>query len=248
MTNNTLEGRVALVTGGVSGIGLACVERFVADGATVIVWDIDEKRLAACRERFGARVIAQRVDVTREDDVRRSLDEAVQQAGKLDIVMNSAGIVGASSTVWELPVEEWNRVMLLNLTATFIVCRAATPHLLANGYGRIVNMASIAGKEGNALQSAYSASKAGVIGLTKSLGKELAQRNITVNAVAPASVQSELLAQMPPEQMKLLQAKIPMGRPGTVEEIAALVHWLSSEACSFSTGAVFDASGGRATY
>ncbi|GAB5100639.1 MULTISPECIES: SDR family NAD(P)-dependent oxidoreductase [unclassified Caballeronia] len=246
--SQAFEGRVALVTGAASGIGLACTERLMSEGATVVLWDIDQKRLTACQERLGERAIAQRVDVTNEDEVRAALEAAVAQTGKLDIVVNSAGIVGSSASVWEMPLDAWNKVLLLNLTATFIVCKAAVPYLLRNGYGRVVNMASIAGKEGNANQSAYSASKAGVIGLTKSLGKELAQRNITVNAIAPASVQSELLAQMPPEQMKMLQAKIPMGRPGTVQEIAALIRWLSSEESSFSTGAVFDASGGRATY
>lgn len=245
---NTFEGRVALVTGGASGIGLACVERIVEQGGRVAIWDIDADKLNQCQRRFEDKVLTQRVDVTDEPTIAQSLRAAVDVLGKLDTVVNSAGIVGQSSTVWETPVDVWNRVIGLNLTGTFLVCRAAVPYLLQNGFGRIVNMSSIAGKEGNATQGAYSASKAGVMGLTKSLGKELAKQNITVNAVAPASVESELLRQMTAEQITLLQAKIPMGRPGTVTEIAALICWLCSEESSFSTGAVFDASGGRATY
>jgi NAD(P)-dependent dehydrogenase (short-subunit alcohol dehydrogenase family) len=247
-TANTFAGRVALVTGAASGIGLACAERFMAHGAKVIVWDIDAGKLARWRDAYGANVLCQRVDVCDAEDVGSSLAIGVEQYGKLDIVVNSAGIVGPSLPVWELPREDWDRVIRLNLGGTFNVCAASVPYLLANGYGRIVNLASIAGKEGNANQSAYSASKAGVIALTKSLGKELARRNVTVNAIAPASVETELLAQMSPEQLHLLQQKIPMGRPGTVAEIAALTCWLSSEESSFSTAAVFDASGGRATY
>jgi len=240
--------RVALVTGGASGIGLAAVERFVRDGARVIVWDIDTAKLRACDARFGAAVLCQTVDVTDEGQVGKALDEAVARFSRLDIVINSAGIVGPGSRFWEHSLSDWTRVLNLNLTATFIVAKAAVPHLLRNGYGRIVNVASIAGKEGNPNQAAYSASKAGVIGLTKTMGKDLADTNIRVNAVAPAAVQSALLAQMSAEQLALVRTKIPMARLGTVDEVAAMIRWLASEECSFSTGAVFDISGGRATY
>ncbi|CAM5184738.1 3-oxoacyl-[acyl-carrier-protein] reductase OS=Castellaniella defragrans OX=75697 GN=HNR28_002208 PE=3 SV=1 [Castellaniella defragrans] len=243
-----LADRVALVTGGASGIGLAAVERFVHDGARVIVWDIDAVKLRACDERLGAAVLCQKVDVTDEGQVGKALGEAVKRFSRLDIVVNSAGIVGPGARFWEHSLFDWSRVLNLNLTATFIVAKASVPYLLRNGYGRIVNVASIAGKEGNPNQAAYSASKAGVIGLTKTMGKDLAGTNILVNAIAPAAVQSALLAQMSAEQLALVRAKIPMARLGRVDEVAAMIRWLASEECSFSTGAVFDISGGRATY
>ncbi|MGF6768039.1 NAD(P)-dependent dehydrogenase (short-subunit alcohol dehydrogenase family) [Paraburkholderia sp. GAS199] len=242
------EGQIALVTGGASGIGAASVERLIQEGARAIVWDIDAERLERTQAKYGDRVLTQKVDVTDVSAIHDAIEIAVRHFGKLDILVNSAGIIGPSEPFWEHSDATWRRVLDINLTAVFQVSKAAVRHLMANGYGRIVNLASISGKEGNANQAAYSTSKAGVIGLTKSMGKDLVAHNILVNAIAPASVQSELLAQMTPEQIKVLQAKIPLGRAGTVEEIAAMVRWLASSECSFCTGAIFDASGGRATY
>lgn len=242
------DGHLALITGGASGIGLATARRMAAEGAGLILWDIDAQALAHAAAEFGVQALCQRVDVTDEDAIQAALQEAMVRFGRLDIVVNSAGIVGPSEPFWRNEVSAWKRVLDLNLTAIFLVCRAAVPHLSIGGSGRIVNLASIAGKEGNANQAAYSASKAGVIGLTKSMAKDLVERNVLVNAVAPAIVHSELVAQMPKSQIDLVLAKIPMKRTGRVEEIAALVCWLASSECSFSTGAVYDASGGRATY
>lgn len=242
------DGHRALITGGASGIGLATARRMAAEGARLLIWDIDERALARAGEQLGAQALCQRVDVTDEHAIQTALQEAMAQFGRLDIVVNSAGIVGPSEPFWLNEVAAWKRVLDLNLTAIFLVCRAAVPHLSTSGSGRIVNLASIAGKEGNANQAAYSASKAGVIGLTKSMAKDLVERNVLVNAVAPAIVHSELVEQMPQAQIDLVLAKIPMKRTGRVEEIAALVCWLASSECSFSTGAVYDASGGRATY
>ncbi|GHC84378.1 oxidoreductase [Pseudorhodoferax aquiterrae] len=242
------EGHQALITGGASGIGLATARRMAGEGARLILWDIDAQALDRAAAAFGPQALCQRVDVTDEHAVQSAMADAMAQCGRLDIVVNSAGIVGPSEPFWRHSLSAWQRVIDLNLTAIFLVCRAAVPHLSTGGTGRIVNLASIAGKEGNANQAAYSASKAGVIGLTKSMAKDLVDRNILVNAVAPAIVHSALVAQMPPSQIELVLAKIPMKRTGRVEEVAALVCWLASSECSFSTGAVYDASGGRATY
>lgn len=242
------DGLHALITGGASGIGLATARRMAAEGARLVLWDINEPALACAASEFGARALCQRVDVTDENAIETAIRQAMAPPGRLDIVVNSAGIVGPSEPFWLNEVSAWKRVLDLNLTATFLVCRAAVPHLSTGGSGRIVNLASIAGKEGNANQAAYSASKAGVIGLTKSMAKDLVERNVLVNAVAPAIVHSELVAQMPKAQIDLVLSKIPMKRTGRVEEIAALVCWLASSECSFSTGAVYDASGGRASY
>jgi len=241
-------GRVALISGGASGIGLASARRMVAEGARVALWDVDAAALERARASFGDAALCQRVDVTREDDVAAALDSAMAQLGRLDIVVNSAGITGPTEPFWQHTTASWRRVLDLNLDAVFFVSRAAVPHLIAAQGGRIVNLASIAGKEGNRHQAAYSASKAGVIGLTKSMGKDLVEHGILVNAIAPAAIEGELIKQMPQSQIDFVRAKIPMNRLGRLEEVAALVCWLASDDCSFNTGAVFDLSGGRATY
>jgi 2-dehydro-3-deoxy-L-rhamnonate dehydrogenase (NAD+) len=241
-------GRVALITGGASGIGLATARRMSAEGGRVVLWDVDAAALERARAEFGAAALCQRVDVTREDDVATSLAGAMAQLGRLDIVVNSAGITGPTEPFWQHSTASWRKVLDLNLDAVFFASRAAVPHLIAAGGGHIVNLASIAGKEGNRHQAAYSASKAGVIGLTKSMGKDLVEHNILVNAVAPAAIEGELIKQMPQSQIDFVRAKIPMNRLGRLEEVAALVCWLASDDCSFNTGAVFDLSGGRATY
>jgi 3-oxoacyl-[acyl-carrier protein] reductase len=243
-----LEGRTALVTGAARGIGLAITERFVADGARVMIADLDGAAAKLAAERLGDSVAALVGDVTRADHVARLVAAPVERWGRLDIVVNNAGITGRSFPIHELTVDDWNKVIAADLTSVFLVCRAAVKHMLAAGGGRIINIASIAGKEGNPTLVPYSAAKAGVIGLTKALAKEVATRDIFVNAVAPAVIGTDLLKQMEPSTVDLLVSKIPMGRVGTPEEVAALVAWLASDECSFSTGAVYDLSGGRATY
>jgi len=242
------SGQVALVTGGASGIGQACIERLLREGARAVAWDVNPQALASRRAAWGEQALCQQVDVTDGAQVAAAMAAAVAHFGRLDIVINSAGIVGPAGPFWTNELTQWQRVIDLNLTAVFLVSQAAVPHLMRSGAGRIVNLASIAGKEGNRHQAAYSASKAGVIGLTKTMAKDLVEHGVLVHAVAPAAIQSELLLQMPPEQLALVLSKIPMGRPGKVEEVAAMVCWLASPECSFSTGAVFDLSGGRATY
>jgi 3-oxoacyl-[acyl-carrier protein] reductase len=248
MNRLDLDGRGAIVTGGASGIGLATAQRMIASGATVALWDVSAESLGAAVAQLGAKAHAVRVDITSETDVAAALSVTVARLGKVAALVNSAGITGPNVATWEYPVDAWQRVTQVNLTGTFLCCRAVVPHMLANGYGRIVNIASVAGKEGNPNAPAYSASKAGVIGLTKSLGKELATKGIAVNAVTPAAVRTAIFDQMTPAFIEFMLSKIPMGRFGTVEEIAALVAWLCTEDCSFTTGAVFDLSGGRATY
>ncbi|MGE0312840.1 MAG: SDR family NAD(P)-dependent oxidoreductase [Lautropia sp.] len=250
MKTSTLRfaGRVALITGGASGIGLASAKRFVAEGARVVLWDIDRERLAREGAAIGESALCQHVDVTDAARIDAALAEAMARFGQLDIVVNSAGIVGVSAPFWTLTPAQWQQVVDLNLTAIFLVCRAAVPWLMKSDAARIVNLASIAGKEGNANQAAYSATKAGVIGLTKSMGKDLVPHGVLVNAIAPAAIQSEMFGQISAEQRQLLLAKVPMGRPGTVDEAASMIGWLASGECSFSTGATFDLSGGRATY
>ena len=240
--------RTALVTGGARGIGLAIAERFVAAGVRVVIADLDGAAAKAAAERLGENVAALVADVTRADHVERIVAAPVERWGRLDIVVNNAGITGRSVPIHELTDEDWNKVIACDLTSVFLVCRAAVRHMLTAGGGRIINIASIAGKEGNPTLVPYSTAKAGVIGLTKALAKEVATKNIFVNAVAPAVIGTELLTQMEQATVDALVAKIPMGRVGKPEEVAALVAWLASDECSFSTGAVYDLSGGRATY
>jgi 2-dehydro-3-deoxy-L-rhamnonate dehydrogenase (NAD+) len=242
------QDRVAVVTGGVSGIGYAVAQRLAAEGARLAIWDLHEVALGAVSGRLGAKVHTQRLDLADPDAVQKAADATAEALGRIDILVASAGITGPNRTTWEYPIEEWRRVIEVNLNGVFYSNRAAVPHMLKGGYGRIVNIASIAGKEGNPHASAYSASKAGVIGLTKSLGKELAGTGIRVNCVTPAAVRTPIFEQMTQSHIDFMLSKIPMGRFGTVEEVAALICWLASEEASFSTGAVFDCSGGRATY
>ncbi len=240
--------RIAVVTGGAAGIGLAVAQRLVASGATVALWDRDEAALAAARSALGGRTIGIAVDVADEASVARATEATAKAFGRIDVLVCSAGIAGPNHVTWEYPTAAWRSVVDVNLNGTFYCNRAVVPVMLGNDYGRIVNIASIAGKEGNPTASAYSASKAGVMALTKSLGKELAKTGLRVNCVTPAAVKTAIFDQITQQHIDFMLAKIPMARFGRVEEIAALVCWLASEECSFSTGAVFDLSGGRATY
>ena len=250
MNTIDLTGRVAVVTGGARGIGYAAAERFLTSGAKVAIWDINAERAQAAAEQLSAlgTVSAHKVELTDEASVQAVTEETLKAYGKIDIVVNNAGITGGNGTTWELDPQVWREVIEVNLIAPYLVCRAVVPHMIAAGYGRIVNIASIAGKEGNPNASHYSASKAGLIGLTKSLGKELATKNILVNCVTPAASQTEQFAQMTQAHIDYMRSKIPMDRFVLPEEIAAMIAWLSSEDCSFTTGGVFDISGGRATY
>jgi 3-oxoacyl-[acyl-carrier protein] reductase len=235
------SGQIAVITGGSGGIGMAISQRLMQNGAQVCNWDMQPNTAKPLSHFI-------RVDVTSEQSVRDAMEQTLSKFGKIDIFVNSAGIAGSVANVSDYSLEDWTRVMDVNLTGTFLCCRAAVAQMQKNNCGRIVNLASIAGKEGNPAQSAYSASKAGVIALTKSLGKELAKTEIRVNCIAPAMVATELLDQMTAEKRQENFSKIPMGRAGLPEEIASIVAWLSSDDCSFCTGTVFDASGGRATY
>ena len=245
-----LNGKFAVVTGGAQGIGRAIVERFLDSGATVAIWDRDldfaKKTVAELAKR--GRVEAVAVDVSDYASVEKARDQTATLFGRIDILVNNAGVAGMNTTTWEYPVEEWRKVMSINLDGPFHCCKAIAPVMIAQNYGRIVNIASVAGKEGNPNASAYSASKAGVIGLTKSLGKELATTGVLVNCVAPAVVKTELFSQMTEQHINYMLSKIPMNRFGEVEEVAELVSWLASPLCTFSTASVFDLSGGRATY
>jgi 3-oxoacyl-[acyl-carrier protein] reductase len=245
-----LKDRVAVVTGGAQGIGRAIAERMLDSGARVVLWDLDDALLASTRDALAARgrVDTARVELTDEVAVEAATDAALKSHGRIDIVVNNAGITGGNAPSWDLTPDVWRRVLEVNLTAPFLVCRAVVPHMVHAGYGRIVNIASIAGKEGNPNAAHYSASKAGLIALTKSLAKELATRGVLVNAVTPAAAKTAMFAQMTQQHLDFMLSKIPMARFVEVGEIAALVAWLASEDCSFSTGAVFDISGGRATY
>jgi 3-oxoacyl-[acyl-carrier protein] reductase len=247
MNQLVMKGRAAIVTGGASGIGLAIARRLAASGARVSLWDRDAAALdAAAKEVDGAHVA--RVDVTREDDVERAFESSAGALSRVDALVCSAGITGPNTTVDKYPLDAWKEVIEINLNGVFLCNRVVIPHMMRNDYGRIVNIASIAGKEGNPNASAYSASKAAVIALTKSLGKELAKTGIRVNCVTPAAVKTAMFAQMTQGHIDFMLSKIPMARFGLVDEIAALVAWLATEECSFSTGAVFDLSGGRAVY
>jgi len=245
---SSITERTALVTGAARGIGLAIAERLIADGSRVAIVDVDGAAVTEAATRLGKNALAVIADVTKTDDVERAVAMPIERWGRLDIVVNNAGITGRSFPIWELSDEDWQTVIACDLTSVFLVCRAAVKHMLAAGGGRIINIASVAGKDGNPTLVPYSTAKAGVIGLTKALAKEVATKNIFVNAVAPAMIETELLKQMEPATVDLLRSKIPMGRLGKPAEVAALVAWLASEECSFSTGAVYDLSGGRATY
>ena len=244
-----IENRVAVVTGGAQGFGLAITERFIESGAKVVIWDIDENEAKKALEKVNSKNLSyQIVDVSNFNKINEKLTEIESSHGKIDIFINNAGVAGMNTTVAKYPIEEWNKVINLNLNAVFYCCKAVVPFMEKNNYGRIVNIASIAGKEGNPNASAYSTSKAGVIGLTKSLGKELAQKNIAVNCVTPAAAKTRIFDQMTEEHINYMLSKIPRNKFVKVEELASLVTWLSSEENSFSTAAVFDLSGGRATY
>ena len=250
MNKIDLAGRVAVITGGAQGIGYAIAERMLASGASVVLWDVDAGKLAEAKGSLGSggTVHTDVVELTREADVAAATGRAIAAAKKIDILVNNAGITGGNGTTWELAPDVWRRVIEVNLVAPYLVCRAVVPHMVAAGYGRIVNIASVAGKEGNPNASHYSASKAGVIALTKSLGKELANKGVIVNAVTPAAAKTAMFATMTQQHIDFMLSKIPMGRFLEVGEAAAMVAWLASEECSFSTGSVFDLSGGRATY
>jgi 3-oxoacyl-[acyl-carrier protein] reductase len=250
MNKIDLNGRVAIVTGGARGIGRAIVERFVASGASVAIWDADSARTARTLGELAAgdAVIGCDADIISEASLRDALQATIKAFGRADILINNAGIGGPNTTTWEYPTEDFRRVIEVDLVGVFLGCKVVVPHFIANKYGRIVNVASVAGKEGNPNAPAYSAAKAGVIGLTKSLGKELAKTGVLCNCITPAVALTEILAQGSEEHKQYMLSKIPMGRFLEVDEIAAMVAWLSSEDCSFTTGAVIDITGGRSTY
>jgi 2-dehydro-3-deoxy-L-rhamnonate dehydrogenase (NAD+) len=248
MNKLDMAGRGAIVTGGASGIGLAIAQRLAASGANVAIWDMAADLDAKAKSLGSGKHVGIKVDVTKIGEVEAAMKASIAALGKVDAMVNSAGVAGKNATVAEYPIEEWLRVCDINLNGVFYCCRTVAPHMVANNYGRIVNIASIAGKEGNPNASAYSASKAGVIGLTKSLGKELAKNNITVNCVTPAAVRTPIFDQVEQYHIDYMLSKIPMGRFGEVAEIAAMVAWMCTEDCSFTTGGVFDLSGGRRTY
>ena len=240
--------RVAIVTGGASGIGAAVALKLGGLGVCVAIADIDAAGAARTVDEIGANAFAIEVDVTSEAAVRDAVAKVSEREGRVDILVNSAGVAGQSAPATELPEGEWERVLAVNLNGAYYTCRAVLPHMLKRGWGRIVNIASIAAKEGNPNAAPYSASKAGLVGLTKSLAKEVAMNGVLVNAVTPAVIETPLLGQVTQAHLDYMVSKIPMGRVGQPEEVAALVAWLCSDECTFSTGAVFDISGGRATY
>lgn len=248
MNKIDLNGRCAVVTGGAQGFGRAITERFAASGAKVAIWDFDQQLAEKTAKEIGNAVSVFKVDVTDPAAVERARDDTFKASGRIDILVNNAGIAGVNKTVWETDLDEWRKVLRINLDGAFICCKAIVPTMLKQNYGRIVNVASIAGKEGNPNAAHYSASKAALIALTKSLGKELAQHDIVVNAVTPAAARTAIFDQMTQQHIDFMLSKIPKGRFVLVEELAAMVAWLASEECAFSTGAVFDISGGRATY
>jgi 3-oxoacyl-[acyl-carrier protein] reductase len=243
-----LDGKIAIVTGAAQGIGRAIAERLLGSGADVWLWDLDERALTETAGQLGDGAHALHVDVSASDDVVAAAQTVADESGQIDILVNNAGISGANAPLWEYPVDEWRRVMEIDLNGVFYCCRAVVPHMIGRGYGRIVNMASVAGQEGNPTASAYSTAKAGVIALTKSLGKELAAHDIAVNCVTPAAARTALFDQMTQEHVDYMLSKIPRERFVAVEEIAGMVAWLVSAENSFTTAATFDLSGGRATY
>jgi NAD(P)-dependent dehydrogenase (short-subunit alcohol dehydrogenase family) len=243
-----LDGRVAVITGGAGGIGFAAAERMIASGARVALWDRDATSLAAARERLD-QAIVRTVDVTSESAVANATADTLAECGKIDILINAAGITAPKVTILEASLAEWRRIFDINMMGTFLCSRAIARPMVQRDYGRIVNLGSVAGKEGNPFSAAYSASKAAVISFTKSLAKELAKTGVRVNCVTPAIIATRnLYYDMPEEMQRLWVSRVPMGRPGHPEEVAAMIAWLASEECSFTTGAAFDLSGGRATY
>jgi 3-oxoacyl-[acyl-carrier protein] reductase len=241
------DGRTAVITGGASGLGFACAERILEEGGKVSLWDVNAASLEEARDKLG-NVHTVTVDVCDHDQVAAAAAKSNEALGKIDVLINSAGITGTTAPVAQFPVESWLRVLDVNLNGLFYCCREVVPYMVKQHYGRIINIASVAGKEGNPNASAYSASKAGVIGLTKSLGKELATSGVMVNCITPATFESPILSQLPQSQIDYMRSRIPIGRLGEAAESAALVCWLASEECSFSTAATFDISGGRTTF
>jgi 2-dehydro-3-deoxy-L-rhamnonate dehydrogenase (NAD+) len=248
MNQLDFQGRHAVVTGGATGLGYAIAQRLIASGGSVTVWDRDAATMQQAVAQLGKGATGVQVDVSQHASVQAAVAATRQHAARIDALVNSAGITGPNTKVWEYPVDAWRQVMEVNLTGLFLCCREVVPVMREAGWGRIVNIASVAGKDGNPNASAYSASKAAVIALTKSLGKELADSGVRVNCVTPAAVKTAIFDQMTQQHIDFMLSKIPMGRFGTPEEVAAMVAWLCTEDCSFSTGAVFDLSGGRSTY
>ena len=248
MNKYDLSGKVAIVTGGAQGFGLAITKKFLESGAEVIIWDLDKiASQKVMNENKEKKLSYKNLDITNFEEIQKNVKE-ISEKKKIDILVNNAGITGKNASVWEYPVEEWKKVLDINLQGTFYCCKAVVPIMIKNNYGRIVNVASISGKEGNANASAYSSAKAAVIGLTKALGKELADKNIAVNAVTPTTANTRILKQMTEKHVKFMLSKVPRNRYLELNELASMVAWLSSDENSFSTGAVFDISGGRATY
>ena len=248
MNKFDFENKTAVITGGAQGFGLEIAKNFLSSGAKVYIWDIDKSELEKASKLLNNENLKYNiVDVTKFDEIKKTVDEIIK-SNKIDILINNAGITGSTATLWDYNIEEWHKVIDINLHGTFNCCKIIVPTMIKNNYGRIVNIASVSGKDGNANASAYSTAKAGVIGLTKSLGKELADKNIAVNAVTPAGARTRILDQMSKEHVQRMLSKVPRGRFLEVEELSSLVCWLSSEENSFSTAAVFDISGGRSTY
>ena len=243
-----LKNKTAIITGGAQGFGLNIAEKFLNSGANVIIWDLDEKKLQSVSKKINNPKLSYNVvDISNFEKVNNVVFE-INKSSKIDILINNAGITGPTTELWNYSLDDWNKVVEINLNGTFNCCKSVVPNMIKNNYGRIVNIASVAGKEGNANASAYSASKAAVIGLTKALGKELAKKNIAVNAITPAGAKTRILDQMSDKHVKFMLSKVPRGRFLELEELSSLVCWLSSEENSFSTAAVFDISGGRSTY
>jgi 3-oxoacyl-[acyl-carrier protein] reductase len=248
MNQLDFQGRHAVVTGGATGLGFAIAQRLIQSGGSVSVWDRDEAGAQQAAQKLGAKATAVACDVSDHASVQAAVKRSLSASPRIDALVNCAGITGPNTKLWDYPPDAWRQVFEVNVHGTFLCCRELAALMRQQGYGRIVNIASVAGKDGNPNASAYSASKAAVIGLTKSLGKELADVDVRVNCVTPAAVKTAIFDQMTPEHIQFMLSKIPMGRFGMPEEVAALVAWLCTEDCSFSTGAVFDLSGGRATY
>jgi 2-dehydro-3-deoxy-L-rhamnonate dehydrogenase (NAD+) len=248
MNHIDLAGQVAIITGGARGIGFACAQRYIASGASVAIWDNDAAAANAAVAQLGDKAWAQIVNVADENSIASATAALMAKFKRIDILVNNAGITGPNVKTWEYPPDDFRKVVEIDLVAPYLVCRSVVPHMMQAGYGRIVNIASVAGKEGNPNAPAYSAAKAGLIGLTKSLGKELATSGVLCNCVTPAAAETDIFKQMTPEHINYMKSKIPMNRFVQVDEIAAMVAWLSSKDCSFTTGGVFDISGGRATY